>query len=253
MFAWLTLAAQIQPLLAVRRSGRQPDRLHPAVLAGRSGGPALHPAGLLARRRSRRCCSARCRLTPGPLAMSSITEHVGWQDAREFMMPPLLNSMKASRRRRAGRPVADPRDGPVRSPARRSISAVRLHLAALHARGRDVHPQRLDLRGRPAVVLSPGRPHRCRIRSRPTWPAFCTWLGGALFTLLVFVCRSSIPGFSLHPAGFLVAATYGRCIRDVVFALPGLAVEGSRLSATGGCGATGWHFRSSWVWCWGTA
>ena len=138
--------------------------------------------------------------------MSSITEHVGWQDAREFMMPPLLNSMKASAE--TGLNARSLLRSMALCVALATVvsAAVSIWLPYTHGGGTSIHnrwtyvdaPQ-LSLSWTAAQVQNP---------KPPNLGGILQMLGGALFTLIVFVCRSSIPGFSLHPAGFLVAATY---------------------------------------------
>ena len=205
MFAWLTVAAGIQPLLA---GGVLVGSLIVFVLlswlVAQAGllfiQQAYSPAQLTTVLFGTMPFDARS------LAMSSITEHVGWQDAREFMMPPLLNSMKASAETGLNARSL------LRSMALCVVLAtvvsavVSIWLPYTHGGGTSIHnrwtyvdaPQ-LSLSWTAAQVQNP---------KPPNLGGILQMAGGAVFTLLVFVCRSSIPGFSLHPAGFLVAATY---------------------------------------------
>ena len=79
------------------------------------------------------------------LVLGSLVEHVGWQDSREFMLPPLLELTQRGRRDKPVRPVFDARSDRCASSAPSLVSGVGLDLAALHARRRFGAEQPLDV------------------------------------------------------------------------------------------------------------
>lgn len=140
------------------------------------------------------------------LAMASLTEHIGWQDSREFLMAPLLNGVKG-----AAETGLNPR-----SLTRALVlcvvcavvvsAVVSLWLPYTHGGGTALQnpwmyisaPQ-LSFKWTVAQVKTP---HPALLA------ALLQMAGGAVFVLTLFVCRTYIPAFGLHPAGFLVAASY---------------------------------------------
>ena len=140
------------------------------------------------------------------LAMASLIEHAGWQDARELMMPPLLNNYKA-----ASETGLD-----ARALTRALIPCV--FLAVLVSGAASVW---LPYTHGGATSLANQWGYNAAPNLSLSWTAsllknpkaasvegIAHLAGGALFVLTIFLCRASLPWFSLHPAGFLVALTY---------------------------------------------
>ncbi len=137
------------------------------------------------------------------LVMGSRAEHVGWQDSWEFMLLPLLNSLKGA--------------------AETGLSARSLTRALALCVG-GVVPL--------SCAVSGWLPYTHGGASALNNP----WmLAGAAVVLLLFVCRACLPAFGLHPTGFLVAASYalyclwfslflGLVLGDCVSALAWVAV-----------------------------
>ncbi|HET6387522.1 MAG TPA: DUF6785 family protein, partial [Armatimonadota bacterium] len=140
------------------------------------------------------------------LAMSSITEHVGWQDAREFMLPPLLNSFKAAQETNLN----------ARSLTR--WLAVSVVLAVVISAWASIwlpytHGGATALKNPWTYVSAPELSFSwsASVLSHPNPPSpwvLLNGIGGALITVGLFACRTLIPSFPLHPAGFLIAASY---------------------------------------------
>jgi len=145
-------------------------------------------------------------LTPSTLTMGAMTEHIGWFDAREFMMPSLLNSFKGASE-----------TGPsARSLTKALVTCVTLcvlvsavasiWLPYTHGGGTAlkntwmyVDAPQLPLTDAAGQVRSP----------HPAQPMVLAHMAaGAAFVAALFYCRAHFPGFMIHPAGFLVAATY---------------------------------------------
>ena len=140
------------------------------------------------------------------LVMSAIAEHVGWYDAREFMMPSLMNAGQAAAATRLS----------SRSLTRTLATCV--VVATLVGGAASIwlpytHGGALALKNSWAYINAPQVPmqwisglasgHRL-----PDGNGILHIIGGALFVLAMLVSRSWLPGFELHPAGFLVASSW---------------------------------------------
>jgi len=140
------------------------------------------------------------------LVMSSLTEHIGWQDSREFMMPPLLNSLKGAAEtglsaRSLSRALALCVVLAVVLSGAVSIWLPYTHGGALGLNNPWMYNWApcMSFQWANSQVAAP---------QPPQTPAMLQMLGGAVFVLMLFVCRSYAPALGLHPAGFLVAASY---------------------------------------------
>jgi hypothetical protein len=140
------------------------------------------------------------------LAMASITEHVGWQDPREFMMPSLLNSYQAS-----NEVGLNPRSLVKAVVAcvvfATVVSAVSsIWLPYTHGGG-------TALKNPFMYIWCPELPFQwttTRLGSpvAPNPGAMLHMAGGAVLVLALFICRTWIPSFPIHPAGFVVASSW---------------------------------------------
>ena len=134
-------------------------------------------------------------------------EHVGWQDSREFMLPPLLNSLKgAAETGLSARSL-------TRALALCVVCAVVAVSGVVSLWLPYTHGGALALQNPWMYKLAPqlsfswaaaqaDNPHP------PQAGGIAQIAGGALFVLALFLCRAYLPAFGLHPAGFLVAASY---------------------------------------------
>lgn len=204
MFLWLTLVADIQPLMSlvvslgafvvfvlvswlVAQAGilfvQQP--FLPSQLAVVAAGPEHFSAPTL--------------------AMASMTEHVGWYDARELMMPSIMNSYKgASETGLSMRSLT--RSLAVGIVLAFLVSAVTcIWLPYTHGGG-----NRMDTWGyvqAPQIPLDWTQAVAQSVHG-PQSDALWNMAGGAVFVLALFAGRAALPAFGLHPAGFLIADTY---------------------------------------------
>lgn len=206
MFLWLTLVAKVQPLMAFAvLAGSMMVFIMLSWLVAQAGmlfaQHSFSPAQVLT------VFTGTAHFDATSLAMSSITEHVGWQDAREFMMPPLLNSFKAASETGLNQ----------RSLTR--VLALAVVLAVIAAGWASIwlpythHGGSAGLKNPWTYVDAPQLPFSwtSSIIGHPKSPQLGPMLnvaGGALFCAALFACRTYFPAFGLHPVGFLVAATY---------------------------------------------
>lgn len=205
MFLWLTLLAKMQPVMAA------------GILAGSLVvflmlGWLVAQAGLLfvtqtfATSQVLTVLGGSTPFDARSLVMASLTEHVGWQDSREFMLPPLLNSLKGAAETGLS----------ARSLSRALVlcvvcvvplsGAVSLWLPYTHG-GASALNNPWMYSGAPQLsfqwaAAQTAAPHP------PDAGAALQIAAGAAFVLVLFLCRSYLPAFGLHPAGFLVAASY---------------------------------------------
>ena len=205
MFAWLTLAARMQAGMA---GGILVGSLVIFVLLSW----LVAQAGLLFVTQAFAPSQIMTVLGGGTifdahsLVMASLTEHIGWQDSREFMLPPLLNSLKgASETGLSARSL-------TRALALCVVCAVLLsgvvslwlpytHGGALALQNPWMYksaPQ-ISFSWAAAQVNSPHPPQT---------GGMAQMAAGAAFVLALFLCRAYLPALGLHPAGFLVAASY---------------------------------------------
>jgi hypothetical protein len=205
MFLWMTVAAHVNALLSVGvLTGSLVIFITLSWLVAQSGllfvQQAFSPAQLVT------VVDGTAAFDPASLAMASFTEQVGWQDAREFMMPSLLNADKA----------ADQTGLDARALTR--MMALCVVLAVVVAGAASIwlpytHGGGTALKNTWMYVSSPQSPFtwaagQARSPQPPLATGVFNMVGGACLILLIFVCRNAFPGFGLHPAGFLVAATY---------------------------------------------
>jgi len=145
-------------------------------------------------------------LSEQTLTMASIAEHVGWQDPREFMMPSLLNSYQG----------ASDTGLNARSLTKALVfcvvvatvvsAASSIWLPYTHGGGTAMKnpftyitcPQ-LSFNWTASRLASP---------TAASLPSMGHMAGGAAFVFLLFLCRTWIPSFPIHPAGFVVASSW---------------------------------------------
>lgn len=205
MFAWLTLAAHVGVLLTTGLlAGSLVIFLMLSWMVAQAGllfiQQAFSPAQVVT------MLDGTSAFSPASLTMAAMTEQIGWQDAREFMLPSLLN---------AGRAASE-----VRLDARALTRALALCvcLATVVAGAASLwlpytHGGGTALKNPWMYINSPQIPFswaagQARDPQPPQWNGALNMAGGALLVLILFVCRNAFPWFSLHPAGFLIAATY---------------------------------------------
>ncbi len=205
MYLWLTLAARMNALLALGMVvGSFVIFLVLSWLVAQAGllfiQQAFSPAQIVT------VIGGTAPFDASSLTMASLTEHVGWQDTREFMLPSLLNSFKA----------ASETEISARSLTR--ALAVCVLLAVLVSGASSIwlpytHGGGIALKNPWMYVQAPqaslswaaAQVHNPR---PPQGAGLLNMAGGALLVLVLFLCRANFSWFSLHPAGFLVAATY---------------------------------------------
>lgn len=205
LFLWLTLAAEIQPLLVL-------GLLAGSFLVFLMLSWLVAQAGLLFVTQTFSATQIMTVLSgPGvfhgpSLAMSMIAEHAGWQDAREFMMPPLLNSYKAG-----GETGLSLRSLTRALAACVALSVVVSAVASLWLP--YTHGGGVSLKNPWMYINSPQLPFSwsaAQVRNPPPLAAdgLLQMAGGAALVLVLFLARTYIPNFGLHPAGFLAGASY---------------------------------------------
>lgn len=205
LYAWITLVAQMNPLLALGVVlGSFVVFLMLSWMVAQAG--VLYIQQAYSPAQIETVMVGTSPFDAPSLALASITEHVGWQDAREFMMPTLLNASKGASETRLD----------ARSLTRAlAVCAGLGYIVAFwasvwlpytHGGGTSMHetwgyvnsPQ-ISMSWATAMAKTPHPPLTANLLNMA---------GGALFVLILFVCRTNFEWFSLHPAGFLVAATY---------------------------------------------
>jgi hypothetical protein len=140
------------------------------------------------------------------LSIGSMTEHVGWQDAREFMMPSLLNSTFAASNTGLSSRSLYKALGicVVFATIVAAVSSIWLpytHGGALAMKNPWMYNEapQIPLQWAASQIRNP---------SGPSQIAMLQMAGGALFVLVLFACRNLMPSFALHPAGFLIAGSW---------------------------------------------
>lgn len=205
LFLWLTVAAQIQPLMAL-------GMLVAALLVFVALSWLVAQAGLLfvtqtfASSQIMTATLGTHTFNTASLAMGSLCEHVGWQDARELMLPSLLNAQQgASATSLDARSLT--RALAVCVPLATVVSAVAsIWLPYTHRGG-------IALKNPFMYISCPQLPFQWTASQiAAPHPASAGALlhiaGGALFVALLFAARAYVPAFGLHPAGFLVASSW---------------------------------------------
>jgi hypothetical protein len=140
------------------------------------------------------------------LMMATLTEQVAWYDARELMMPSILNSYKTARESGLS----------ARSLTRALIVCVVLAVFVSGAASvwlPYTHGGALALPDVWMYLQSPQIPLGWTAAqvtgSNHSVPGLLPDMAaGALFVLSLVILRGHFAGFSLHPAGFLIASTY---------------------------------------------
>ncbi len=205
MFAWLTGLAKMQPVMAAGiLAGSLVVFLMLAWLVAQAG--LLFVTQTFATSQVLTVLGGSTPFDARSLVMASLTEHVGWQDSREFMLPPLLNSLKgASETGLSARSLSRALALCVACAVPLS-GAVSLWLPYTHG-GASALNNPWMYSGAPQIsfrwaAAQAAAPHP------PDTSAALQIAAGAAFVLVLFLCRAYLPAFGLHPAGFLVAASY---------------------------------------------
>ena len=205
MFLWLTLVARMQPSMAAGvLAGSLVIFLLLSWLVAQAGllfvTQAFSPSQVMT------VLGGGLPFDARSLVLGSLVEHVGWQDSREFMLPPLLNSLKgASETGLSARSLSRALAGCVVCAVLVS-GVVSLWLPYTHGGALALQnpwmyksaPQ-LSFTWAASQVNNPHPPQAGGIAQI---------IGGALLVLALFLCRAYAPALGLHPAGFLVAASY---------------------------------------------
>jgi len=204
MFLWLTYAAGVKPLMSAGvLAGSFVVFLVLSWLVAQAG--LLFVTHTFA---SSQIMTVVCGSRPfdaGTLTMASLTEHAAWQDPRELMAPSLLNAFYG-----AGTTLN------ARSLTR--AMAVCVAVCTVVAAGASIwlpytHQGGIALKN-PFMYISAPQLSMQWAASQlhdPKPPNFSGMLhmaGGAGIVLLMFVARTRLLWFNLHPAGLLVASSW---------------------------------------------
>ena len=205
LFAWLAGAAGVQPLMALGiLLGSLVVFILLSYLVAQAGVLFMQqtflPSQLMTAALGSLPFDARS------LVMAPLVEHVGWFDAREIMMPSLLNGYKAAAETALS----------ARSLARALAVAVVLATvvsAAVSVWLPYTHGGGTALKNVWGYVMAPQMPltwaaAQVSAPHGPDGKAMLQMGGGGVFVLAVLAARSLLPAFSLHPAGFFVAGSY---------------------------------------------
>jgi len=205
MFLWLTALAKMQPGMAAGiLAGSLVVFLMLAWLVAQAG--LLFVTQTFATSQVLTVLGGSTPFDARSLVMASLTEHIGWQDSREFMLPPLLNSLKgAAETGLSARSLSRALALCVACAVPLS-GAVSLWLPYTHG-GASALNNPWMYSGAPQLsfqwaAAQTAAPHP------PDMGGALQMAAGAAFVLALFLCRSYLPAFGLHPAGFLVAASY---------------------------------------------
>ena len=144
--------------------------------------------------------------TAETLTMASIAEHVGWQDPREFMMPSLLNSYQGAA------------DTGLSARSLTKALALCVVLATVVSAISSIwlpytHGGGTSMKN-PFTYITCPQLSFSWASSLQSVPRASSLSGighiaaGAIFVLLLFLCRTWIPTFPIHPAGFVVASSW---------------------------------------------
>ena len=205
LFAWLTLAARMQPAMAGGvLLGSLVIFLLLSWLVAQAGllfvTQAFAPSQIMTMLGGGLPFDARS------LVLGSLVEHIGWQDSREFMLPPLLNSFKgAAETGLSARSLTRALALCVLAAVLVS-GAVSLWLPYTHG-GALALQNPWMYKSAPQISFTwaasqVNNPHS------PQAGGAAQMAAGAAFILALFLCRAYVPALGLHPAGFLVAASY---------------------------------------------
>ncbi len=205
LYGWLTLAADVQPLMAAGvLAGSFIVFVVLSWLVAQSG--LLFVTQTFATSQVMTVFLGTTPFNAPSLAMSAFAEHIGWQDAREFMMPSLLNASQGAAATRLD----------ARSLTRALAACV--VMATLVSAASSIwlpytHGGGTALKNPYMYIASPQTPFDWTTSQMhnphgPDFAGMAQIAGGALFVLALFVCRTYLPWFGLHPAGFLVAGSW---------------------------------------------
>ncbi len=205
LFAWLTLAARMQPSMAAGiLAGSLITFLLLSWLVAQAGllfvTQAFAPSQLMT------VLGGGLPFDARSLVLGSLVEHVGWQDSREFMLPPLLNSLKGAAETSLS----------ARSLTRALALCVALAVVVSGAVSLWLpytHGGALALNNPWMYKSAPQIPFQWAAAQAnsphpPQAAGIAQMAAGAAFVLALFLCRAYVPALGLHPAGFLVAASY---------------------------------------------
>lgn len=205
MFVWLTAVADVQPVMAFGiLTGAFIVFLMLSWLVAQAG--LLFVTHTFVASQIMTVFLGSNTFNPQSLAMSSIAEHVGWQDPREFMMPSLLNSYQASNEVRLN-PRSLVRALGVCVVFATIVSAISsIWLPYTHGGGTGMKNPFM-------YIWCPELPFQwttTRLDNpvAPNTGAMLHMAGGAALVLVLFLCRTWIPSFPIHPAGFVVASSW---------------------------------------------
>jgi len=144
-------------------------------------------------------------IPPSTLAMAAFTEHVGWYDARELAMPSIMNANKGATEtklnaRSLTAALASCIFCALIVSAAAFIALPYLHGGVAHMNTWTfVDSPQIPFKWTKSVVSAPHGPQALAVYNM---------IGGGVFVLALFACRSAFTWFAIHPAGFLVAGTY---------------------------------------------
>jgi len=205
LFVWLTLVARLTPTLSAAILGGSfvvfvmlswlvvqggllfvQHSFSAVEMSTVFGGSHVAPAGLL--------------------ATGMTVEHIGWQDAREFMAPSLLNAYKSIS------------DTPVSSRTLSRYLGMAVALAVLISGIVSIwlpysHGGALQLHNHWMYTGAPQNVYTWSSEEGRTFTSFSKddclhFAGGAVLVFSLFLCRSWFTWFQIHPAGFLTAGTW---------------------------------------------
>jgi len=205
LFFWLVFAASIQPLMALGMLvGSFMVFIALSWLVAQAG--LLFVTQTFATSQIMTVTLGTHTFDTPSLAMGSICEHVGWQDARELMLPSLLNAQQGS--------VLTGLD--ARS-LTRALAAV-VPIATVVAAAASIwlpytHRGGIALKNPWMYISAPQLPldwttSQLHAPQPADFGVVAHMLGGALFVFALFLARTYLPSFGLHPAGFLVASSW---------------------------------------------
>ena len=205
LFLWLTLAAGVQPLMALTvLAGAFIVFVMLSWLVAQAG--LLFVTHTFVASQITTIITGSSPFSAQTMTMASIAEHVGWQDPREFMMPSLLNSYQG----------ASDTNLSMRSLTKALVLCVivstvvsavsSIWLPYTHGGGTSMKnpftyitcPQ-LSFRWTANRLTSP---------QAVSMSGIGHMAGGAVFVLILFLCRTWVPSFPIHPAGFVVASSW---------------------------------------------
>jgi hypothetical protein len=204
MYLWLTVIATVTPLMAtVVVLGAVVVSVVTSWFVAQAGmifvQQTFSPAELLA-------VMGNAHISPASCTMAAMAEHAGgWYDVREEAMPSLVNAMKITD------DVALSAKSFVRALA--AAVAVAFVVSAIvfiwlpYTHGGALKMEYWTFSLAPQIPFIWGY-SQVNQHHGSAGGAIANLIGGGLFVLSLFGTRQLIPGFGLHPAGFIVAGSY---------------------------------------------